>query len=81
MSLLYFIILGAIAGWLASLVTKGKGSGLLWNIIMGCIGAIVGGLLFDVLFQVHFVNSFLDPLITATLGAVIVIFLGRFVRR
>lgn len=44
-----FLLIGAIAGWLAGLLMKGGGFGLLGNIIVGVLGAIVGGWLFGVL--------------------------------
>ncbi len=76
MNILIFIIIGAIAGWLAGLLTKGKGSGLIWNILMGCIGSIVGGMMFDIL-GVEFTRPFIGAIITATVGAIVLIFLGR----
>jgi uncharacterized membrane protein YeaQ/YmgE (transglycosylase-associated protein family) len=49
MHLIYFLIIGLAAGWLAGQIMKGKGFGLLGNLLLGCIGAFVGGFVFDVL--------------------------------
>jgi uncharacterized membrane protein YeaQ/YmgE (transglycosylase-associated protein family) len=78
MNLAIFLIIGAVAGWLAGLLTKGKGSGLIWNIIMGCIGSIVGGMMFEVL-GIQFTNQLFGEIATATAGAVVLIFIGRFI--
>jgi len=45
-SLIIFLIIGAIAGWLAGNIMKGKGFGLFGNIVVGIIGALIGGFLF-----------------------------------
>lgn len=47
MSLLWFLIIGMIAGWLAGLIMRGHGFGLLGNMIVGVLGAMVGGYLFS----------------------------------
>lgn len=78
MNLIIFLAIGAVAGWLAGLLTKGKGSGLIWNIIMGCIGSIVGGFMFDVI-GIQFSSPLLGAIATATAGAVVLIFLSRFI--
>ena len=49
MSFIYFIIIGAVAGWLAGNIMKGGGFGLLMNIILGVIGGVVGGWFFGIL--------------------------------
>lgn len=49
MNILLFLLVGLVAGWLASLVVEGHGLGTLGNIIVGIIGAFVGGLIFDVM--------------------------------
>ena len=46
-SLLIFLLVGALAGWLAGLIVKGYGLGLIGNIVVGVIGAFIGGWLFD----------------------------------
>lgn len=73
MSLLSWIIVGLIAGWLADVVMKGKGSGLLFSMILGIVGALVGGFLASALFGAA------DPLSGFNIGTLIVAFLGAVV--
>jgi uncharacterized membrane protein YeaQ/YmgE (transglycosylase-associated protein family) len=68
------IIIGAIAGWLAEQFTKSN-MGLLMNIVMGIIGALVGNFLFGLLGIG--VSGFLGNLISATVGAILVIVIYR----
>jgi len=76
---LWFLIIGIIAGWLAGHITRGKGFGLLGNMIMGIIGALVGGFLFGLLgLSAH---GFIGSLIAATVGAVVFIFLVRYLKK
>lgn len=79
MGLLAWIIIGLIAGWLAGMVMKGGGYGVIGDIILGIIGAVVGGFLASVLFKVpNAVSGFnLTTLIVAFLGAVIVVAIVR----
>jgi uncharacterized membrane protein YeaQ/YmgE (transglycosylase-associated protein family) len=79
-SLIWFLIIGAIAGWLAGLVMKGRGFGLLGDIIVGIIGAFLGGWLFGKL-GVSFGGGLAGSLIVAFLGAVILLFLVRLIKR
>ena len=69
-SLLIFLIVGAIAGWLASKFVRGEGFGLIGNMIVGIIGAFVAGIVFPRLgFSI------------ATLGAVIFLFVIKLIKR
>jgi uncharacterized membrane protein YeaQ/YmgE (transglycosylase-associated protein family) len=79
MGLLAWIIVGLIAGWLAGLVMKGGGYGVIGDIILGIIGAVVGGFLASALFGIdNAINGFdLTTLIVAFLGAVIVVAIVR----
>ncbi len=76
MAFLYFILIGAIAGWLAGTIMKGKGYGILMNIVLGIIGALVGGWMFDVL-GIYTGAGLIGSLITATVGAIVVIAISR----
>lgn len=78
MSLLAFIIVGMIAGWLAALITRGGGLGIIGDIVVGIIGAIVGGYLLGAL-GVSTGDDWLGWIITATIGAVVVLFLINLV--
>ena len=79
-SLIWFLIIGAIAGWLAGVVMKGGGFGLLGDIIVGIIGAFLGGWLFGKL-GVSFGGGLAGSLIVAFLGAVVLLFLVRLIKR
>lgn len=70
MDFLYFIIIGAIAGYLGSLMFKGHGSGLIMNIILGILGAVVGGWVFGLLGLSA--GGLLGSLIVAAVGAFLV---------
>ena len=80
-SLLTILLIGAIAGWLAGLIVKGYGFGLLGNIIIGIIGAFVGTWLLARL-GVSLGGGIAGSIINAVIGAVVVLFLiGLFRRR
>ncbi|MGI5310011.1 GlsB/YeaQ/YmgE family stress response membrane protein, partial [Rheinheimera sp. WS51] len=49
MGFILFLIIGAVAGWLAGLIMKGRGFGLLGNMVVGIVGAFLGGFLFGIL--------------------------------
>jgi uncharacterized membrane protein YeaQ/YmgE (transglycosylase-associated protein family) len=78
-SLVIFIVVGAIAGWLAGIIVKGYGFGLVGNIVVGIVGAFVAGLLFPAI-GLAFGGGILAAIIHATLGAVILLLLIRLVR-
>ena len=78
-SLLVFILIGAIAGWLAGLIVKGFGFGLLGNILVGIVGAFLGGWLLGMLG--FFPDGIVGSIITATIGAVVLLLIIRLVRR
>lgn len=74
-----YIIIGALAGWLASMIMKSR-EGLLLDIVIGVVGALVGGFLLS--FVVDTANGgWWFTLFTATFGAVILLALMRMVRR
>ncbi|MDY6827372.1 MAG: GlsB/YeaQ/YmgE family stress response membrane protein [Bacillota bacterium] len=83
MGILTWLIVGIIAGWLAGLVMKGKGFGLIGNIIIGIVGALVGGWLAGALFNVqNAISGFnLSTIIIAFLGAVVVLYIARLTKR
>ena len=82
MGLLSWIVVGAIAGWLAGNLVKGQGFGCLGNVIVGVIGGLVGGFLASQLFNMpDAVNGFnLGSIVVAILGAVVVIVVIRLLR-
>lgn len=79
MGLLAWIILGGLAGWLAGMMMSGGGYGILGNIIIGIVGAVLGGFLASALFRVPDAVNGLNvaSLIVAVLGAVILIWIIR----
>lgn len=78
MHFLWFILIGLCAGWLAGQITKGEGFGVVGNLIIGVIGAILGGFLFGLLGLSS--NSLLGELVTATVGAIVLLFLLKKLR-
>jgi len=78
-SLIIFLAIGAVAGWLAGTLMKGGGFGLLGNIIVGIIGAVVGGFVFGLLGIAA--GGIVGSIITATVGAVILIFSVRIIKK
>ena len=74
MNFIWFLLIGAAAGFLAGKAMKGKGFGVLGNIIVGVIGGILGGWLFGVL-GLSTGGGLLGSLITAFVGAVVLLFI------
>jgi uncharacterized membrane protein YeaQ/YmgE (transglycosylase-associated protein family) len=72
-SILVFLAIGAVAGWLAGTIMKGGGSGLLGNMLVGVVGAVVGGVLFGLLGIST--SGLIGSVITATVGAIALLFL------
>ena len=76
MSILVWALVGLIAGWLAGQFTKGSDFGLVGNIIVGLIGAVIGGFLAQALFGVDPVDGLdISTIITAFIGAVLFVML------
>jgi uncharacterized membrane protein YeaQ/YmgE (transglycosylase-associated protein family) len=76
MSILAWIVLGAIAGYLAGFLVKGdEGLGIIGHIVLGIVGALVGGFLAGALFNKDPINGALDvsSIVVATIGAVITV--------
>jgi len=79
MNLLWFLLIGVAAGWLASQIMKGGGSGLVSDLIMGVIGSILGGFLFGLLGLSA--SGLAGSLVTATVGAIVLIAGLRLINR
>lgn len=78
MNIIAWIVVGLIAGWLAGMVMKGGGYGLIGDIIIGIVGGLIGGFLASLVFGADMVNGFnLVSIIVAFIGAVILIALIR----
>ncbi|MES2752128.1 MAG: GlsB/YeaQ/YmgE family stress response membrane protein [Pseudomonadota bacterium] len=80
MGIIAWIIVGAIAGWLAGLIVKGAGFGLLGNIVIGIIGAVVAGWLLPQL-GVRLGAGWVGEIINAAIGGVIVLVILSLIRR
>ena len=79
-ALIIWLLIGAIAGWLAGQVMKGGGFGLIGDIVVGIVGAFVAGALFPRL-GVHLGGDILGSIISAAIGACVLLFLIRLVKR
>ncbi|HSS62268.1 MAG TPA: GlsB/YeaQ/YmgE family stress response membrane protein [Candidatus Limnocylindrales bacterium] len=80
MHLIGFLILGAIAGWLAGKVMSGHGYGILWDIVLGVVGAFVGGFIFSLIFGVG-PSGLVISFIVAFIGAVVLVALLHMIKR
>jgi uncharacterized membrane protein YeaQ/YmgE (transglycosylase-associated protein family) len=79
-TLLIWLFIGAVAGWLAGMIVKGGGFGLIGNIIVGIIGSVIGGWLFAN-FHIYTGGGIIGEILGATVGAVVLLFLIRLIRR
>jgi uncharacterized membrane protein YeaQ/YmgE (transglycosylase-associated protein family) len=78
MSWVWFLIVGVVAGWLAGKLTRGRGFGLVGDLVIGILGALVGGFLFGLLGVVSF--GLLGSIVTSTVGAVVLLWLVHRLR-
>jgi uncharacterized membrane protein YeaQ/YmgE (transglycosylase-associated protein family) len=74
-----WIVVGAIAGWIAEKMTSSD-HGLLTNIVVGIVGGVIGGFLANAL-NLQIAGGFVSALIVATIGAVILLFVLRAIKR
>src|SRR5207244_12730166 len=79
-SIIIMLIVGAVAGWLAGNIVRGFGFGLLWNIIIGIVGAFIGVWLLTRLGFVPF-SGFVGSIVNAVIGAVVLLLIIGFIRR
>lgn len=79
-SLVVFILVGAVAGWVAGQLVKGYGFGLIGNIAVGIVGAFIAGFLFPAL-GLSLGGGILAAIIHATIGAVILLFVIKLVKQ
>lgn len=80
MSLLYALLIGAIAGWLAGKLMKGGGFGIVLNIIIGIVGGIVGNWIFAKL-GVAIGSGFISDVITGAIGACVILFIAGLFKK
>ncbi len=79
LSLLWFLIIGVAAGWLAGQFMKGGGFGLVGDLVVGAVGGLLGGWLFGMLGITA--GGLLGALIMATVGAMVLLFLIRLIKK
>jgi len=80
MSFIWFILVGLVAGWLAGQLVRGGGFGLVGDIVVGVVGALIGGFLFST-FGVSAGGGLLGSIVVATIGAVVLLFIIRMIKR
>jgi len=80
MNVIWFCLIGIVAGWLAGRLMRGGGFGLLGDLVIGVLGAVIGGYVFGLL-GVGVGGGLIGSLVTATIGAMILLFLIRLVKR
>jgi uncharacterized membrane protein YeaQ/YmgE (transglycosylase-associated protein family) len=80
MGLLWFLVVGAVAGWLAGLLMKGRGFGVLGNVAVGIVGAVLGRYLLGAV-GVFVGGGTLGTLVTALLGALVLLFVVGLLKR
>lgn len=80
MSLLWFLVVGVIAGWLAGTLMKGGGFGLFGDLVVGVLGAFIGGWLFSALGVSHS-GGLIASIVVATIGAAVLLFVVHAVKR
>ena len=79
MEVIGFLVIGILAGWMAGKLMKGRGFGLLGNMVVGVLGAVAGGFLFR-LFGLE-AHGFIGSLVTALVGAVVLLFVIGALRK
>ena len=78
-NLIWWVLVGLIAGWAAGRIMKGGGYGVAMDIVLGVIGAVVGGWLVGILgFQA---GGFISTIIVAIIGAVFLIWISRMIKK
>ncbi|HQW80888.1 MAG: GlsB/YeaQ/YmgE family stress response membrane protein [Rhodanobacteraceae bacterium] len=79
-SLLVFLVIGGVAGWLAGLLVKGFGYGLIGNIVIGVVGAFIAGWIFPTL-GISLGTGIVAAILHATIGATVLLLLIRVLKR
>ena len=80
MNIILWVILGAVAGWIADMIMKSD-HGVIEDVILGVVGAFVGGFILNFLGQSGVTGFNIYSLIVAVIGAVVLIFLGRLIHK
>ena len=77
--LIWVVVIGILAGWLAGQLTKGRGFGVLGDLVVGVIGSLLGSFVFALLGI--YAGSIIGRLILAVIGSILLLYLIRFIRR
>lgn len=78
-SFIWFLLIGLAAGWLAGRILRGKGFGLIANLVIGVVGSFLGGIVFGILgFRSY---GLIAELIVAVVGAILLIFIAGMIKR
>jgi uncharacterized membrane protein YeaQ/YmgE (transglycosylase-associated protein family) len=81
-SIVVFVLVGIVAGFLAGLVVMGRGRGWFWNLIIGILGALLGGWLFNLLhIPLNLGAAIVNQIVIAFVGAVILLLIWRLLFR
>jgi len=80
MEFVWFILVGLVAGWLAGVIMKGGGFGVVGDIVVGIVGALIGGWLFTMM-GVSSGGGTIGAIVVALVGAIILIFVLRLIKR
>ena len=79
MNLIFAVIVGGLAGWMAGKLTKGEGYGVFFNVLLGIVGGFVGGYLFKWL-DISTANDFVGSLVTALIGSIVLLFIAKMAK-
>ena len=79
-SLIIFLLVGGVACWLAGLIVKGGGFGIIGNIVVGVVGAFIAGFLFP-MFSISLGTGIIAAILHATIGAVVLLLIVRVLKR
>lgn len=79
MDILWFLLIGLIAGWLAGKIMRGGGYGIVGDIVVGIVGSLIGGLLFRLVGLTAY--GTLGAIVMAVIGAMVLIFILRLLKR
>ena len=79
-SLLILLGIGLLAGWLAGIIMKGRGFGVLWNLIIGVAGSFLGGWIFRLL-HIYIISWIVTSIVAAVAGAILILVIINLIRR
>ncbi|GAD88525.1 MULTISPECIES: GlsB/YeaQ/YmgE family stress response membrane protein [Vibrio] len=79
MNIILFLLIGAVAGWLAGNFMKGGGFGVVGNIVVGVLGAVVGGTVFNAIGLAA--GGIIGSLVVSTVGAILLLYIVGFIKR